>query len=356
MNRRSALKSLAAIGVSPLLVDPLFVKAAATDGDPARFFFVTDTHYLAQKNSPKDMDATSADICRKLVETLNVLPGEAIPEHAGGGEVGAPNGVIHGGDLVDSADKNGGPYPEMFATEFRTFEADYGLTGKDGLLKYPVYEVHGNHDGPHGDTLVIEGIKRRNKTRPGLKHISDNGLHYAWDWGHVHFINLGIVVGESGAGLQRRRYAPEGSLAFLRKDLAQLTDKRQPIIITQHVDLGRYSVPYEKDEEKFLQMEWHPQDVHSFYEAIRPFNVIADFFGHTHVRNIYGWDGTPKSHPFTKSEIDVFNGDNASHFHGEKQAFFYVEIYEERLIVREVQTADAWETHSWTDQIWGKEI
>ena len=29
-----------------------------------------------------------------------------------------------------------------------------------------------------------------------VQNISESGLHYSWDWGHVHFVNLGIVVGE----------------------------------------------------------------------------------------------------------------------------------------------------------------
>jgi len=359
LSRRAALQWIGSAAAAPLVVSPLFVRnlrAAESSQDAVRFFFVTDTHYLAEKENPQAMNEASATKCRKLVELLNKLPGEKIPEEAGGGTIGEIHGVIHGGDVVDSADKNGGPYPEMINTEFARFEQDYGLTGKDGLLKYPVYEVHGNHDGPQGNTAVVKGIMRRNETRPSVKHISENGLHYSWDWGHVHFINLGIVVGETGEDLQRRRYAPMGSLAFLRKDLEKLGDAKRPIVITQHIDIARYSVPYEKDEEKFLHMEWHPQDVQSFYKTIRPFNVIADFFGHTHVRNIYGWEGTPKMKGFKTGEVDIFNGDNASHFHGDKQAFFYVEITPAGLIVREIATADAWETHQWTKEIWGKTI
>ncbi len=358
LTRREVIRSIGIATTSPLAVCPLFVRNlnAAESRDCVRFFFVTDTHYLAQKTNPSMMDDASARVCRKLVETLNSMQGEDIPEHAGGGRVGSLHGVIHGGDLVDSADKQGGAYGKMIATEFSAFEADYGLTGRDGLLKYPVYEVHGNHDGPQGDTIVVDGIKRRNKSRIGVKHVSPNGLHYSWDWEHVHFINLGIVVGEAAEGLQRRRYAPLESLAFLREDLAKLGDAKRPIVITQHIDIARYSVAYEKDEERFLHMEWHPQDVHSFYETIRPYNVIADFFGHTHTRDVYGWEGTSEKNAFTKSAVDVFNGDNASHFHGNKQAFFYVEILPNGMTIREVYTDDAWQTHKWSRHIWGKTI
>ncbi len=302
------------------------------------------------------MDEESATKCRRLVETMNSLEFQGIPKHAGGGMVGNIQGVLHGGDLVDSADKRGGVYGRMIETEIAAFERDYGLTGKDGLLKFPVYEVYGNHDGPQGDTHVIERIKIRNKKRVGIKRLSPNGVHYSWDWGGVHFINLGIVVGESGENLQRRRYAPLDSLQFLRQDLKLLEDNKQPIVITQHIDIARYSSPYEKDEEKFLHMEWHPQDVQSFFKTIQNYNVIADFYGHTHARNVYGWNGTSKRQPYQKSDVDVFNGDNASHFHSDKQAFFYVEILNGGMLVRELKTDDAWKTSHWSKQIWGKRI
>lgn len=167
-SRRKAL--LAAAGVTASVATlrgkelPAFLGNGAGGADVA-FCFVTDTHYLADKKNPDSMDPQSAVICRRLVDTLNGLVGERIPDDAGAGNVLKLSGIVHGGDLVDSADKRGGVYPRMHATEFAAFEADYGLNGNDGILKYPVFEVYGNHDGPQGDTLVVKGIERRNKRR-----------------------------------------------------------------------------------------------------------------------------------------------------------------------------------------------
>ncbi len=358
-SRRKAL--LAAAGVTASVATlrgkelPAFIGTGAGAADVA-FCFVTDTHYLADKKNPDSMDPQSAVICRRLVDTLNGLVGERIPDHAGAGNVVKLSGIVHGGDLVDSADKRGGVYPRMHATEFAAFEADYGLNGNDGILKYPVFEVYGNHDGPQGDTLVVKGIERRNKRRDGIKNVSENGLHYSWDWGHLHLINLGIVVGQSGPGLQHRRYEPMDSLQFLKQDLQQMGDPSRPVVITQHIDLARYSVPYTGDDEKFLHMEWHPQDVKAFHQTVAPFHVIANFFGHTHRRDIFGWNGTPKRQPFDGADVDAFNGDNSSHFHGGKQAFLYVEASETDWVVREVVTEDGWRSHHWADQIWAKKI
>lgn len=358
-SRRQALLSAAGLTASVAKLRgeelPAFLGAGSVAADIA-FCFVTDTHYLADKKNPDSMDQQSAMICRRLVNTLNDLVGESIPAEAGGGKVARLSGIIHGGDLVDSADKRGGVYPRMHATEFAAFEADYGLNGNDGILHYPVFEVYGNHDGPQGDTLVVKGIQNRNSRRNGLKNVSANGLHYSWDWGNLHLINLGIVVGQSGPGLQRRRYNPMDSLQFLKQDLQKMSDANRPVVITQHIDLARYSVPYAEDKEEFLHMEWHPQDVKSFYETVAPFHVIANFFGHTHRRDIFGWNGTSQRQPFNHADIDAFNGDNSSHFNGGKQAFLYVEVSKTDLVAREVVTKDDWLSHQWADRIWAKKI
>ncbi|MFY8201756.1 MAG: hypothetical protein ACOVLE_13855, partial [Pirellula staleyi] len=93
------------------------------------------------------------------------------------------SGVIHAGDLIDSGDKDSPNHRKMQRTEWSNYAADYGLTGQDGRLKLPLYEVYGNHDSPSGDGHAVKQIVERNKKRPGLVNVADNGLHYSWDWG-----------------------------------------------------------------------------------------------------------------------------------------------------------------------------
>ena len=64
-------------------------------------------------------------------------------------------------------DRNTADYLKMQQTEWASYLTDFGLDGKDGRLKYPVYEIHGNHDSPQGDGLVVKKITERNKKRPG---------------------------------------------------------------------------------------------------------------------------------------------------------------------------------------------
>lgn len=324
--------------------------AQAAADERVTFFLVGDTHYLANKEAPEELDERSRRMTKGLIDTLNALPGTKIPETTGGGTVAKPQGVIHAGDLIDSGDKNGKVWEKMQATEWNAFEKDFGTDGKKGRLKYPAFEVHGNHDGPEGQGVAIEGIIARNKRRTGLVGISANGLHCSWNWGPVHFVNLGIVVGQVPEVTQRRRYNPMKSLEFLITDLREnVGESGRPVIITHHIDVARYSRVCVPDDPENLNREWHPCDVRGFYRAIEKYNVIAILYGHTHARNVLTWDG---SSPRAERGISVFNVDNSSHFHSENQAFFYFEIGANEMRVRECATKDGWRSYFWTPQTW----
>ncbi len=318
------------------------------------FFFVSDTHYYADEERLDRLDPRSLKVTTNLISTLNRLPGSEIPSDAGGGLVMEPRGVIHGGDLIDSGDKQGKKYEAMQRVEWDAYIEDFGTDGTDGRLRYPSYEVYGNHDSPHGQGLVIEGLATRNRQRKGLTGLSANGLHCSWDWGPIHFLNLGIVVGEASGATQRRRYAPMDSLTFLTDDLQRhVGTSDRPVIITHHIDIARYSKPCNEEDPVHLNHEWHPCDVRSYYEAIASTNVIAILYGHTHVRNTLYWNGESAR---GETGISVFNADNGSHFSGGNQAFFYMEIGRGEMIVRECVTRDNWETMTWTPQVWRRAI
>lgn len=323
---------------------------------PVSFVLIGDTHYLANKESPGELHPDSAAVTSQLIKTLNELPGREIAAEAGGGRVAKDLHLIHAGDLIDTGDKSGGVHEKMQQTEFDAFQKDFGVNGRDGKLNFPCYEVHGNHDGPRGTGLAIDGIKARNKERRGLANRSANGLHYSWDVGEpecrVHFINLGIVVGTSGDSANPRRYNPQDSLDFLRGDLEQLKDKSQPIVITHHIDVQRYSTPCDTDP-KNAQKEWHPCDARAYHRALAGYNVVAVLYGHTHARNFLKWDGTQTS---TTQGLNLYNVDNASHFRSDTQAFFYFEITRTRVLARELATKDRWQTSAWTPQEWVRQI
>ena len=352
--RRDFLKSSAALA-SSMACSSSFALATSSSrtaevrDDVVRFFAIGDTHYFANEQSPTELMESSILNCHGLIDTLNGLPNTEIPAEAGGGRVGSIQGVIHAGDIIDTGDKRGGVQSKMQQREWQGFNEDFGLNGTEGRLKFPVYEVHGNHDSPSGEGIAIDGLIERTKARQVLAR-SANGLHYSWDFGPVHCVNLGIVVGQDSRNEQRRRYNPMDSLEFLIGDLQQhAADPTRPVLLTHHIDLPRYSKPCELTNEANLAMEWNPCDVAAYYEAIRKYNVIAILYGHTHVRNIQFWNGTPEK---TTSGIPLLNIDNSSHFSGGNQAFFYIEVDAQELRIREVATKDSWQSHSWTPTIW----
>lgn len=315
----------------------------------AAWFLIGDTHYFAVESSSNELDPRSDAACKGLIETMNLLPGTVLPESVGGGHVAQIQGVIHAGDIIDTGDKRGGVREAMQQTEWDHYAADFGLTGTEGRLRFPIYEVYGNHDSPSGEGLVIEALAERNRRRPNCS-VSTNGLHFSWDWDSLHCVNLGIVVGQDRTNPQRRRYNPMESLEFLIGDLKErVGDSGRPVLITHHIDVVRYNKPCDVTSEANLGMEWNPCDVAAYYEAIRGYNIVAIQYGHTHVRNILRWNGTPEK---SLDGIPLLNVDNGSHFSSGNQAFFYIELHGQTLHVRECATKDSWASHHWTPQVW----
>jgi predicted phosphodiesterase len=350
LDRRTLLLASGSAALGTALAWPTQnTQAQESDDNRLAFFVIGDTHYLADKTAPDKIAPDSADICGRLVQTMNDLAGKEIPATAGGGKVVQPRGVIHAGDIIDTGDKQGKIQEAMQQTEWQHFQADYGLNGKNGKLKFPVYEVFGNHDAPHGKGLVLDGIRERNKQRPHVTNISDNGLHYSWDWGPVHFINVGLIVGTDQHIARKRRYAALDSLDFLVADLREKVGKQgKPVVITHHVDIARYTGMCDTQAPPDSK-EWDTCDVSAFYTALQGYNVAAIFYGHTHARNVFRWNGVSAK---AQTGIHVFNTDNASHFHGKAQAFMYVEMTPTEMIVREYATQDRWESGAFTPQVW----
>ncbi len=327
------------------------------------FLVVGDPQYLAEKShSPKRLDPYSETANSRAIALLKSFPGRSIPEDHGGGKVsGEILGLINTGDLIDSADKNGANYPAMQKFEWERYKADYGLTGKDGLIPFPVYEVHGNHDGPQGDTFIIADIIERNRKRLGIVNRSDNGLHYSWNWGPLHCVNLGIFAGEGDKRRKDHHYAPRSSLEFLREDLAREVGKSgRPVIISFHL------------HPNCPEYDWPEEDLEAFWKAIKAFNVLALFHGHTHGSppNKMMWNGQQFSGKLAEG-IEVFNPDDIGAAKtdpktpgqgvGLLHGFLYVELIdkkgtkEDRLIVRSYATRDNWRSHDW-HTTWNRNI
>jgi len=327
---------------------------AATEG--ISFFMIGDTHYLAAQEKPEELDDVSRGYTSGLIDWLNRLPGTKWPETAGGGTIPEPRGLIHAGDLIDSGNAKDATHQAMQQTEMAAFISDFGLNGGDGRLRWAVHEVYGNHDAPEGTGLVIDAMRERNRKRKDLKKVSPNGIHHSWDWGGIHFINVGIVVGAAKSG-DHGVYAPLDSLEFLTADLAEnVGQSGRPVVITHHVDVARYCVPM-NDPARAAKNEWDFADVAAYHDALKGYHIAGIFYGHTHVRRVFPWDGHPPAKGAAvpaplPGGVPVFNTAKASHFNSPAQGFFHFQITDTDLIAREFATKDGWKTAAWTPEIW----
>jgi hypothetical protein len=349
--------------------------------DGLAFFVISDTHMLADSKSPGMIDGARWALNERLVGVLNTLPGQPLPAAIGGGRVAQPRAVLHLGDIADSGDKLGAAHEQMTATEWAAHTRLYGLTGTEGPLRYPMYEVHGNHDTPRAANVVLQGLIARNARRRGLTAISSNGLHYSWDWDGIHFVALGIVVGANLDDLPISRYGSYDSLAFLVEDLhTHVAGSGRPVIVLQHVDLQRYSVACDdavkggsramccegmakiawhskdcpKHADGISMSEWSACDVRAYHRALAPYNVAAIFHGHLHARRTDVWDGLAVG---ASQGIPVFGAKNAG-AGGVNRAFFYCRIEGAELVVREYQSSgeEGWSRDRseirWEPRLW----
>ncbi len=251
------------------------LQTVQSETGPARgvtFLSVSDTHYDAYENEDRNLRV------RETVVQMNGIADVRWPGELGGGPISPPRGVVVLGDIIDDGDrmldgKVQGPRQWGF------FLADFGLDGTDGLLKYPVFEGWGNHDGPpvgrerFGFSLQAE-LKKRNALRKGrclIANLSENGLHYSWDWDDVHFVQLNIYPADrqhDKVKYSASWHDPQGSLSFLKEDVARnVGASGRPVVLMSHCG--------------FDTDWWHTDDWRAVYEAMKPYNVILYLYGHT---------------------------------------------------------------------------
>lgn len=265
------------------------------------FFVGSDSHYGRENN---------AAINRRVIDEMNALPGEKLPASVGGGIVQTPRGVAMNGDLLDE-----GFIAETAHAQWADFCRDYGLTGRDGRLCYPVYEGFGNHDGGPTKSVPRAGIKERNLKRIGLTSVSEDGHHYSWDWDHVHLVQLNLFGGdgpEDVKGVNGPEHDPQGALRFLKEDLAKnIGNSGRWVVVFQHFGwLGGMSD------------WWQPEAKERFYEVVKPYRIACLVNGHSHGAAFVPWHDLLTIHDGSTARGDGDTGD-----------FLVVRITDKELIV-----------------------
>ena len=299
-------------GVQPSSRGPAwsFRTQDAPQKNDVTFFTSSDTHYGRENN---------AAINRRVIDAMNALPGEPLPASLGGGFVRTPRGVVLNGDLLDEGfDKETAP------ANWAEFCRDYGLTGSDGRLCFPLYEGFGNHDGGPVKSFVRAGIRTRNPQRVGLKAISENGLHYSWDWEHVHLVQLNLFGGsgpQDVKGVNGTEHDPEGALDFLRDDLAKNvgTSGRQVIVFQHFAWVGG------------MADWWQLEAKERFHEVVKPYRVACLINGHSHGASFSPWHDLLTVHDGSTARGEGDTGD-----------FMVVRVTEKELILAQRKLDGTW--------------
>lgn len=230
------------------------------------FIVVSDPHFTG--------DTAAYAINRSMVEDMNSLKGASHPDS----RLPAikPSFVWMLGDMTDAGK------PE----EWQQYESLYGLNAEN-LLNYPVFECFGNHDG-NVDGAVRKQIKQRNTRRQTKIHTDSLGLHYSWDVGRIHFVNLNLYpTNQWDPACEWCKYfkesfrESEGSLAFLQQDLKEnVGTSGRPVILAFHIGFDDFSLKW-----------WTENDRKNFYEVIKGYNIRAIFHGHNHSVAKSLWNG-----------------------------------------------------------------
>lgn len=233
-------------------------------------FVAADTHV-----GWEDGDRNNRALVASLVDTMNAMPGIALPTEAGGGLVARPQGVVVAGDLTEDG----------YRSEWDAFYDHFGWRGGEGRLQFPVFESVGNHDHHQGDHVAR------------MVTVRHGGVCYVRDFGDLRMLCLGD--------------GPDGdALAWLRTRLAE-TGTERPVLVYLHYPLaGPWST-----SSAFGKSFRRWQLLH----ALDGYNVVGIFHGHNHATGAYNLLG-----------YDVYNVGAAKH---SSNAFAVVRITDARMTV-----------------------
>jgi cytolysin (calcineurin-like family phosphatase) len=247
-------------------------KIAPNPNRNVTFLSTSDCHFrTADRRTNNDWD-------HETIDQMNGITDLRWPEQLGGGGIDKPRGAVVLGDCIDDGDvKRDGK--NWSAEQFGYFVQEFGLSGIDGHVKYPVFEGWGNHDGPpvgqekNGFSFQAE-LKKRNTIRQQkglISNLSANGLHYSWDWDDVHFIQLNLYPADRQnpkVHYSSAWHDPQGSLSFLKEDLAKCVgESGRPVVLMSHCG--------------FDTNWWVDEDWKAAYDAAKDYHVILYLYGHS---------------------------------------------------------------------------
>jgi cytolysin (calcineurin-like family phosphatase) len=253
----------------------------ALNGSTGNTFFVTsDIHFFRPNFAVKDQIThvsqmnTFTSAGYKWSSFFDINPG------SDSDTISPPRGVIVNGDVtLDASGGNLGAFRLLYES---------GNIGES--LKYPMFFGLGNHDvftqvtGPSYSKRMVDYLMDRmcgvsmDRTNNGLP----GSGNYSWDFNNTHFVQLNLWAGDRSRlyaapiALPPQNEAP--GITWLKQDLAnKVGNSARPVVVLQHFPMESVTATQSSD------LAWSQQNFSDFWDAIRDYNVIAMFAGHTHV-------------------------------------------------------------------------
>lgn len=261
------------------------------------FYEIGDPHFRAFDASSSNHNVTLRDNLQRM---MTLTPSTPMP---GAGTVGVPQGVINVGDLIEAGNETDpatGSAIGGLATREKQWEnyvEAMGLLGNEpsSIVKFPVYEAYGNHDQDTFLKQVSDRIAARAALLPNLTAqsgsytyvggyggITVSGVHFAWKWGPIHFVNCNIRVGDDA-----KRYPSSGSYSFLKNYLENTVgNSGEAVFVIVHLPPTTGA-----------EGDWPLADRQAFYDLIRFYNIAGVLVGHVHSYAHYLWRGPSNDGP-----------------------------------------------------------
>jgi len=194
-----------------------------------------------------------------MIDSMNTIAGASYPT-ALGGQVQTPRAVLVAGDLTEEGGHE----------QWRLWTRLFGLTGKEGALKFPVFEGAGNHDR-NKNWYVRERVAKRH-----------GGRFYSFDLDDLRLICLDEGPDDEG-------------LKLLAEALAGVAPDVPVVIYLHYPMLGAFS-----DDHWFGRGDYRER----LARTLQNRRVLGLFHGHYHATGAYRWKG-----------FDVYNVGSPKHMH-----------------------------------------
>ncbi|CAN7615275.1 metallophosphoesterase [Mesorhizobium sp. LjRoot246] len=317
-SRRSLLKQMAGFAAAGALSRPAFSQTGQrVQSIDATFLFIADVHACRMANglSPNCLQEGKTDAALlRNVAALNGLGdkdwpaeinGVATGLRSAGSHIGAPLGLVVGGDMTD--DGGGQITQPSEGTQLLQFSQRYQQGVGPDRVHMPVYVGLGNHDlDQNGPPHHVDWYRRELRDYVEVNHragvffkppapATDYDLDtdcYSWDWGGLHLVQTHRFAGDTGHGA-------ESSLPWLKQDLATYAADGRPVILFQHYGWDIFSIERWDAAKKSYDDDgagaphwWSEADRQALLAALKGYNVVGIFHGHQHETPlIYRRDG-----------------------------------------------------------------